>query len=155
MKTRNTIKSILATTLIATSLTTAVQANDLLKADIKVKKVNEKDNILNEMKELPIFKQAKLTPIKFVETNGLYYVTIRTQQAQEASVFVSKDLKLLIHSGKGVSTKDGMEYTPPITISEFDDLVSFKYGKGEKTLYVFILIIFFLRGYMLNGNNVS
>lgn len=116
----------------------ATAENQLLKnGGVKVVKKDNKALLLDRIKALPMMKQAKLNPYKVTETNGVYYVMFSTPQGQSASVFLSKDLKLMIHSGQGISTETGVPYAPPVDVTTFENKQSFTYGNGPKTIYVF------------------
>lgn len=131
--------SITAVALVSIVAPTFTKAeNNLLKnSKMEIVKKDNKKILLNRISTLPMIKKAKLVPEKVVETNDMYYVMFSTPNGQRAAVYISKDLKLMIHSGQGISTETGVPYSPPKDMSAFVGKESFSYGTGSKVLYVF------------------
>ena len=142
MKKNSKVKMISATIAMligGVALTTNfAKAGALDSKNVKVVSMDKKKDItLERMKKLPVFAKAGLTPVKFIETNGIYYTTVRTIKGQQVGVFLTKNLNLLIHSGQAIMTETGAQFAPPINISELNGKESFNYGTGKEEIYVF------------------
>ena len=117
---------------------TTSKAENKLAKKIEIKEIKDKGAMmLDKIANLPIMKKARLKPLKVIETNGIYYVMFTTPKGQTASVYITGDLKLMIHSGQGISTETGVPFTPPKDISTLKGQELFTYGTGKETLYIF------------------
>lgn len=86
---------------------------------------------------IDIFKKAQITTEDFMEKSGLYVVKVSDIKGNVMELYVTKDLKVLIHSGEAIETDTGMKVKFPTETVSLNDKEDFVFGTGKEVLYVF------------------
>jgi len=120
-------------------LTTSLMAveNPLLKGMVASNQVGQESSIEAKIGNLGIIKTAGLKVLQVDNISGLYSVKVKTEKGGATNIYVTTDLKLLIHSGQAIDTVTGMPYKAPMDMTSFKGKENISYGVGPKEIYVF------------------
>jgi len=129
-------KSLIVASMIGVSL--LLGTNVSAKED-SVKKVEiKKDSVKNKIENTFVFKQIGLKVKSVNEISGIYAVTVQTRTGAMSKVYITKDLKIMIHSGKAMELSTGADLKKKINLDSIKSLEpSLTIGHGKKVLYVF------------------
>jgi len=121
-----------ATLFLSTGVAQAEKENPLLKGTMSKMEVSK-----SSFNELAMFKKARISVERFSELNGMYLVEVSDIKGNVFPLYVSKNLKMMIHSGTAIKTDSGVEVKAPISMDDVKGFEQFTYGTGATEIFVF------------------